>query len=237
MSDNKRIDQPTGTETVGHEWDGIEELNTPLPRWWLWTFYATIVFAIGYTVAYPAWPGISGATKGMLGWSSHGALDKELAARDKEMAPIISAIAATPIDQLSTQPKLMQAAIEGGRAAFKVHCVQCHGSGAAGGKGYPNLNDDDWLWGGDIATIEQTITHGIPSRATMPRGSAKCLHSAATAFSLRRRCRTWCPSCAPPAGRKSRALHHAVVQLCSKPIARFAMARTPRAAARSALPT
>ena len=112
-------------------------------------------------MAYPAWPGISGATKGMLGWSSHGALDKELAARDKEMAPIISAIAATPIDQLSTQPKLMQAAIEGGRAAFKVHCVQCHGSGAAGGKGYPNLNDDDWLWGGDIATIEQTITHGI----------------------------------------------------------------------------
>jgi cytochrome c oxidase cbb3-type subunit 3 len=160
---NKRVDQPTGTQTVGHEWDGIEELDTPMPRWWLWTFYACIVFAIGYTVFYPAWPGIHGATKGLLGWSSRGTLAQTMDAEAKRRGPILAAIAATPIDQLAAKPELMQAAIQGGGAAFKVHCVQCHGSGAAGSKGYPNLNDDDWLWGGDIQAIEYTITHGARS--------------------------------------------------------------------------
>lgn len=163
MADSKkrRIDEPTGTHTMGHEWDGIEELDTPLPRWWLWTFYATILFAIGYVVAYPAWPLLHGATTGVLGWTSRGALDQELKAQADRMAPIRRAIAATPIEQLPSRPQLMQAAVEGGHAAFKVHCVQCHGSGAAGAKGYPNLNDDDWLWGGDLKTIETTITHGV----------------------------------------------------------------------------
>lgn len=157
----KKVDEATGTSTMGHEWDGIEELDTPLPRWWLWTFYATIVFAIGYVVAYPAIPMVHDYTRGMLGWSSRGSLDKELAAQDARMAPIREAIAATDITALPGNAQLMQAAIEGGRATFKVHCVQCHGSGAAGSKGYPNLNDDDWLWGGDLKTIETTITHGI----------------------------------------------------------------------------
>lgn len=157
----KQIDAATGTALKGHEWDGIAELDTPLPRWWLWTFYATIVFAAGYCIAYPAWPLLNDYTRGTLGWSSRGALDKELAARDALLAPVHRAIAATAIDALPGQPRLMQAAVEGGRAAFKVHCVQCHGSGAAGSAGYPNLNDDDWLWGGDLATIEGTITDGI----------------------------------------------------------------------------
>lgn len=161
MADEKRIDPATGTEIKGHEWDGIQELDTPLPRWWLWTFYATILFAIGYTVAYPAWPMIDRATGGVLGWSSRGVLEEELAAREKQIAPIRQAIADTSIDALPGRPELMQQAVEGGRAAFRVHCVQCHGSGAAGSKGYPNLNDDDWLWGGDLATIEKTITDGI----------------------------------------------------------------------------
>ncbi|MET0371959.1 MAG: cytochrome-c oxidase, cbb3-type subunit III [Sphingobium sp.] len=163
MSDDKtpRIDAATGTPTKGHEWDGIEELDTPLPRWWLWTFYATILFAIGYVIAYPALPMLNDYTRGWLGWSSRDALDQELAARERQIAPLRQAIAVTTIDKLAGQPRLMQAAVEGGRAAFKVHCVQCHGSGAAGSKGYPNLNDDDWLWGGDLATIEQTITDGI----------------------------------------------------------------------------
>ena len=156
-----RIDHPTGTPTMGHEWDGIEELDTPLPRWWLWTFYACILFAIGYVVAYPAWPMLESATQGMLGWSSRGDLARDMAAQRARMAPVHRAIAGTPIEQLVTRPALMQAAVEGGRAAFKVHCVQCHGSGAAGSPGYPNLNDDDWLWGGDIATIEKTIADGI----------------------------------------------------------------------------
>ncbi|OAN52492.1 cytochrome-c oxidase, cbb3-type subunit III [Sphingobium sp. TCM1] len=158
---DKRIDTATGTELKGHEWDGIAELDTPLPRWWLWTFYATILFAIGYCIAYPAWPLVSDYTRGTLGWSSRGTLEQELAAREAQIAPIHKAIADTSITDLPGRPHLMQAAVEGGRAAFKVHCVQCHGSGAAGAKGYPNLNDDDWLWGGDLATIERTIVDGV----------------------------------------------------------------------------
>lgn len=161
MADNKRIDAHSGTSTVGHEWDGIEELDTPMPRWWLYTLYATIVFAIGYVILYPAIPMLHSATKGRLGWTSHGQLENELAAEHDRKAPMLRAIAAIPIEQLPSNPKLLQAAEEGGRAAFKVNCVQCHGAGAAGGKGYPNLNDDDWLWGGDIATIQQTLLHGV----------------------------------------------------------------------------
>lgn len=157
----RKIDEPTGTPTMGHEWDGIEELDTPLPRWWLWTFYACILFAIGYVIAYPAWPLIDSYTTGVLGWSSRGDLARDMAAQDVKVAPIRQAIATTTIEKLAGQPPLLQAAVEGGRAAFKVHCVQCHGSGAAGSKGYPNLNDDDWLWGGDLATIEKTIIDGI----------------------------------------------------------------------------
>jgi cytochrome c oxidase cbb3-type subunit 3 len=159
--DKKRIDQPTGTETVGHEWDGIEELNTPLPRWWLWTLYATIIWGIAYTIAYPAWPLVSEATAGVLNWSSRAQLEQQLADEQAKRAPIMQAIAATPVDQLEANPQLMQAAIEGGRAAFRQNCVQCHGSGAAGSKGYPNLNDDDWLWGGDIKAIQYSIEHGV----------------------------------------------------------------------------
>lgn len=161
MADNKRIDEKTGTSTVGHEWDGIEELDTPMPRWWLWTFYGTILFAIVYCVAYPAWPLISGATQGVLGWSSRGELQSELAAERDRRAPVMRALAATPIERLPDNPQLFAAAVEGGRSAFKVHCAACHGAGAAGSKGYPNLNDDDWLWGGDLAAIQQTLEHGI----------------------------------------------------------------------------
>jgi cytochrome c oxidase cbb3-type subunit 3 len=156
----KRVDQPTGTETMGHEWDGIEELNTPLPRWWLWSFYASIVFAIGYMILYPAWPLVHSATEGVLGWSSRGQLEQQLAADRARKAPMLRRLAAMPVEQLPSDPALMQAAIEGGRAAFRVNCVQCHGSGAAGSKGYPNLNDDDWLWGGDLSAIHFTIANG-----------------------------------------------------------------------------
>jgi cytochrome c oxidase cbb3-type subunit 3 len=158
----ERIDEATGTSTVGHEWDGIEELNTPLPRWWLWTFYASIVWALVYAILYPAWPMIHGATEGVLGWSSRGQLEQELAADARRRAPTVEAIAATGIGDLPARPELMQAAVQGGGAAFRVHCVQCHGSGGAGVKKlYPSLTDDDWLWGGDLPTIQYTITHGI----------------------------------------------------------------------------
>lgn len=158
---NRRIDQPTGTETVGHEWDGIEELDTPMPRWWLWTFYGTIVFAIGYCVAYPAWPLVSRGTEGLFGWTSRGQLAHEMEDEGGRKAPVLAALARVPIERLPGDSALMRAAVAGGRAAFKVNCVQCHGAGAAGSSGYPNLNDDDWLWGGDLKAIEFTITHGV----------------------------------------------------------------------------
>jgi len=161
MSEKKRIDEPTGTETVGHEWDGIEELDTPMPRWWLLTLYATIIWAIGYVIVYPAIPLLNSATEGVFGWSSRGDYAMQVAERQKELEPIRQALVSTDIRKLNGSPELMQQAVEGGRSAFKVHCVQCHGSGAAGSKGYPNLNDDDWLWGGDLEAIEYTLIHGI----------------------------------------------------------------------------
>ncbi len=161
MVENKRIDAPTGTETVGHEWDGIEELDTPMPRWWVISFWATIIWAIVYVVLYPAIPLANSATQGVWNWSSRGQLEAEMQAETLRRAPITSALAAIPVEQLAGNERLYQAAVEGGRAAFKVHCVQCHGSGAAGSAGYPNLNDDDWLWGGDLSAIHFTLTHGI----------------------------------------------------------------------------
>ena len=120
MAEHKRVDEATGTETVGHEWDGIEELDTPMPRWWLWTFYATIVWAAVYVILYPAWPLVTRATDGVLGWSSRGELEREIAARDSRLAPVHAAIARTPVDRLADNPMLFQAAVEGGRAAFRM---------------------------------------------------------------------------------------------------------------------
>ncbi|MFC3175389.1 cytochrome-c oxidase, cbb3-type subunit III [Novosphingobium bradum] len=158
---DRRVDEATGVETVGHEWDGIEELDNPMPRWWVLTFYATILFAIAYVVVYPAIPGRHKASDGLWNWSSRGALAAETAAAEKARGPVIAALAATPIEQLPANPDLMEKAVAGGKAAFRVNCVQCHGSEAQGNRGYPNLADDDWLWGGDLKTIETTIAHGI----------------------------------------------------------------------------
>jgi cytochrome c oxidase cbb3-type subunit 3 len=162
MADNKHIDDATGVETVGHEWDGIEELNNPLPRWWVLTFYVTIIWAIGYVIVYPAIPLLDKGTEGMLGWTSRGELAQTLDAQQEARAATVAALADMPIEELQSHPELMGAAVAGGNAAFKVNCVQCHGTGAAGVQGlYPNLQDDDWLWGGDLAALETTITHGI----------------------------------------------------------------------------
>lgn len=159
----KRIDEPTGIETVGHEWDGIEELNNPLPRWWVLTLWATVIWALGYIVVYPAIPLLDRGTQGMWGWSSRGQLVEEMKAADKGRAATLAVIAATPLEQFAANPDLEAKAVAGGRAAFQVNCVQCHGSGAAGSQGFPNLKDDDWLWGGNIREIEYSILHGIRS--------------------------------------------------------------------------
>lgn len=153
--------KPGQVETTHHEWDGIEEYNNPLPRWWLWTFYATIVFAVGYCIVYPAVPLLDRATAGVFGWSSRGQLAAEQAAAKAARAATETKLASLSVDRIARDPTLMRAAVEGGRAAFKVNCVQCHGAGAAGSTGYPNLNDNDWLWGGDIGAIRTTLEHGI----------------------------------------------------------------------------
>ncbi|QPC42648.1 cytochrome-c oxidase, cbb3-type subunit III [Kaustia mangrovi] len=154
-------DEITGTETTGHEWDGIKELNTPLPRWWLWTFYATIIWAIGYTVLYPAWPLVDGATRGVLGWSSRADLTTTLAGVEQEQSQYLTKINELSLGEIAQDPELYQFAVAGGRSAFAVNCVQCHGSGAQGFEGYPNLNDDSWLWGGTLDDIYTTVRHGI----------------------------------------------------------------------------
>jgi cytochrome c oxidase cbb3-type subunit 3 len=163
MTVNREKDDVTGTETTGHEWDGIKELNTPLPRWWLWTFYGTIVFAIGYTIAYPAWPLLSSATTGVLGYSSRADLDASLKEASASQASYLTRIDTMTVSEITADEELERFARAGGRSAFKVYCSQCHGTGAEGAPGYPNLNDDEWLWGGTIEEIYTTISHGVRS--------------------------------------------------------------------------
>ena len=159
------VDDLTGTQTTGHEWDGIKELNTPLPRWWLWTFYGCILFSIGYTIAYPAWPMISSATTGVLGFSTRANLDADLAAAKAAQGGLLEQVSATPVAEIPANADLARFATAGGKSLFKVYCSQCHGTGAAGSVGYPNLNDDEWIWGGSIDQIYTTITHGARSAA------------------------------------------------------------------------
>lgn len=161
MTSNIEKDDISGTSTTGHEWDGIKELNTPLPKWWLYTFYATVIWAIGYTIAYPAWPLLTSATPGLLGYSSRGAVAEQIETARAAQKENLDKIAATSVDDILKDPNLLAFAQAGGAAAFKVNCVQCHGSGAAGFVGYPNLNDDDWLWGGTPEAIYVTLKNGI----------------------------------------------------------------------------
>lgn len=161
--DHKEIDPVTGTATTGHDWDGIHELNTPLPRWWLWTFYITIVWSIGYWVVYPAWPLISNSTQGLFGYHSRTAVVEDIAALHAQRGPMMDKLSSASLTEIANDPKLLDFARAQGRVAFADNCAPCHGAGGGGAKGYPNLNDDDWLWGGKIAEIEQTIRFGARS--------------------------------------------------------------------------
>jgi cytochrome c oxidase cbb3-type subunit III len=154
------IDQPTGQSTTGHVWDGIRELNTPLPRWWLWTLYATIIWAVGYWIVYPAFPLIGSYSAGVLGYSSRADVAAQVgelqAFRDRLAAPLKTA----SVEEIEKNPEWLRIAQAQGKAAFADNCVGCHGAGGAGGVGYPNLTDDDWIWGGSPEQIILTITHG-----------------------------------------------------------------------------
>jgi cytochrome c oxidase cbb3-type subunit 3 len=169
MADPRRpeIDQVTGTATTGHVWDGIRELNTPLPRWWLWLFYATIVWSIGYWIVYPSWPLVSGVTQGAFDWNSRAAIVNDLAGLKAIRGPMTDRLAAASLPEIAGDPLLLDFARAQARPIFAENCAPCHGSGGAGAKGFPNLNDDDWLWGGKLDDIAQTIRHGL--RATDPK--------------------------------------------------------------------
>ncbi len=148
-------------ETTGHEWDGIEEYNNPLPRWWLWAFYATIVWGIWYTIAYPAWPMISGATQGYLGYSTRANVQTEIEAAEAANSEINERLASVELAAIPGDDELAGYARSAGEAVFNTWCVQCHGREGGGATGYPTLSDDAWLWGGSMEAIHTTVTHGI----------------------------------------------------------------------------
>ena len=161
--EHKEIDAVTGTMTTGHEWDGIRELNTPLPRWWLWTFYICIVWAVGYWIVYPAWPLLTSSTEGVFGYHTRTAILEDLNELKIVRGPMMDKLTNAPVADIVKDQQLLDFARAQGRVAFGDNCAGCHGAGGGGAKGYPNLNDDDWLWGGNLAAIEQTIRYGSRS--------------------------------------------------------------------------
>lgn len=165
MSDNKEhkkdIDEFSGVETTGHEWDGIKELNNPMPRWWVWVFVVCCIWSAWYWVVYPAWPILGGHTEGTGGYTQYKELEKSQMEIVERQAAYLEKFEAATNEEILNSPELYAFAIAGGKAAFKDNCATCHGTGGAGGKGYPNLNDDDWLWGGKLNDIYLTLQHGI----------------------------------------------------------------------------
>lgn len=161
MTDANHVDQISGVSTTGHEWDDIRELNNPLPRWWLYTFYACIVWAFGYAIYYPAVPMLTTATEGLSGWHARTEVGEEVAKLRAMRGPMNDRIAKASLTEIQKDPELLSFARAEGAAAFATNCAPCHGAGGQGSKGYPNLHADRWIWGGSLEAIQQTITHGV----------------------------------------------------------------------------
>ncbi len=159
----RELDEATGVETTGHEWDGIRELDNPLPRWWLWVMWASVAVAAVYWVLMPAWPGVSGYTRGILGQSDRAAVAGELAGLKALRGTQGARLRDASLEQIEADPELQAYALAAGQAVFGDNCATCHGTGGAGFKGYPNLRDDVWLWGGSLEDIQRTITVGVRS--------------------------------------------------------------------------
>ena len=159
---------PGEADTTGHTWDeDLAEYNNPLPRWWSWLFYITIVFSLVYLVLYPG----LGSWQGTLGWSQVGELRRETLAAEKRFGPLYEKFAGTDVEALAGNPE----ALAVGQKLFLNNCAQCHASDGGGSRGFPSLTDRDWLWGGDAASIKTTIAEGrtgvMPSFAA-PLGEA-----------------------------------------------------------------
>jgi len=163
MATKVERDAVTGQDTTGHEWDGIKELNTPLPTWWLYVFYATIVWSIGYWVVFPAWPTLTDYSRGVLGYSSRATLAARLDQAAEARRGWTDRLEAAAVEDIAADPELLRYSMNGGRAVFADNCAPCHGSGGQGAPGFPNLVDDSWIWGGDLAAIQQTVRFGVRS--------------------------------------------------------------------------
>lgn len=175
MSTKIEKDTVTGTETTGHEWDGIKELDTPMPKWWVYVFAATVLWAIGYCALYPSVPYGTGYLRGLLGYSARHRVDREVAAVSAARAGAMDRIAALPFDAIRKDPNLSEVAETAGRITFANNCQPCHGAGGAGRIGYPALAAGGWIWGGKLDDLLTTVTHGIRSgdpaarQSQMPR--------------------------------------------------------------------
>jgi cytochrome c oxidase cbb3-type subunit 3 len=153
-------DSLSGQMTTGHEWDGLKELNTPLPKWWLYTFYASCLFALVWVILYPAIP-LQGWT-GLTGWTARGALPAQMEAERQRIEPMLARLRAASPEQIAADPDMRAFALAGGRIGFANNCASCHGAGGQGAAGgFPTLADDDWLFGGSLEAIQHTILHGV----------------------------------------------------------------------------
>lgn len=157
----READEVTGVETTGHEWDGIKELDNPLPRWWLYIFWATVAFSAVYWVLMPAWPGISGYTKGTRGHSDRAQVAEQLTALENLRGLEAARLTNASLQEIESDPVLQQYALNVGQSVFGDNCATCHGTGGAGAAGYPNLRDDIWLWGGSLDEIHHTLQVGV----------------------------------------------------------------------------
>jgi cytochrome c oxidase cbb3-type subunit III len=171
-------DSVTGRETTGHEWDGIRELDTPTPKWWLYVFVATIVWAFGMFLLYPSIPYGRGYFHGLLGYSQRAMVDAEVAKLVAQRKGSMDKIAEMSFDAIKADPALMEVAMTSGRITFAENCQPCHGPGGGGRPGYPALAAGAWIWGGTLDSILDTVTHGIRStdpetrQTAMPRFGA-----------------------------------------------------------------
>lgn len=156
-------DSVSGQDTTGHEWDGIKELDTPLPKWWLYTFYACIAVAFGLFLLYPSIPYGPGYWHGLLGYSQRKMVDAEVAKLADTRKGAMDKIAALSFDDIKADPALLEVALTKGKITFEENCQACHGAGGSGRPGFPALAAGSWLWGGKLADIQRTVTHGIRS--------------------------------------------------------------------------
>ncbi len=164
-------DEHTGTDTTGHEWDGLKELNTPLPKWWLYTWLACIAWALVWMVFMPSLPYGRGYIHGLLGYSTRNQVKVDVKAVSAERDAVMSRVAAASFEQIRNDPELLAAAQTSGHITFANNCQPCHGAGGAGAPGYPALAAGSWLWGGKLEDIQQTLTYGIRSGLDQARDS------------------------------------------------------------------